>query len=139
MAKANYTKVEEALNEGLLKMTMEQLHALTDGKPQDKDREQGRLVAALKFDFEWISKNDPSIFTQLGLKKSEMKELLKTPSELTPDDWKALLVLKSRIDGYKKEFCAQHPAQDDQQLIEKERIKHINKRFNTNEKWLPLQ
>lgn len=138
MAKANYTKVEEALNEGMLKMTMQQLHALADGKTDEARKNQGKLLAILKIDLRWIAKTDPSLFTKLAIKKDEIKKLFENPSSITPEDWKNLIELKERIDQCKKELFASKPGETNEQIIEKERVKHVNKRFNTNEKWLPL-
>ncbi len=135
MAKANYTKVEEALDEGLRKMTMQQLHALADGKTDEAKESQGKLIATLKLDLRLIAKTDAALFAKLEIDKIQTKKLLENPSTLTPEDWKGLIQLKERIDVWKKEFTA---LQTNDQLIEKERVKHINKRFNTNEKWLPL-
>lgn len=138
MAKTNYTKVEEALNEGMLKMTMQQLHSLVDGKTDEAKQDQGKLLALLKLDLRWIAKTDPSLFSKLDIKKEEIKNFFDNPTLITSEDWKNLIQLKTQIDQLKKELIASQPSESNEQLIEKERVKHVNKRFNTNDKWLPL-
>jgi hypothetical protein len=145
MAKTNYTKVEEALDEGLRQLTKDKLHTLADsistisaeGIEKVDIANRKKLIAALKFELNWMAKQDTALHQKLGLKKSEIKRLLETKEKLTSDDFEKIKQIKTKIDELKKELAEKSPVSDDQ-LIEKERTKHINKRFNTNDKWLPL-
>lgn len=145
MAKTNFTKVEEALDEGLRQIIKDKLHSLTDsisnistqGVEKADLASKKQLIAALKFELNWMAKQDPSLHHKLGIKKSEIKKLIETKEKLTQEDFEKIKFIKEKIDVLKKELEEKSPESNDQ-LIEKERIKHINKRFNTNDKWLPL-
>lgn len=144
MAKTNFTKVEAALDEGMRKMTMQHLHALTDSLSSINTDEiktnieaQKKMITILKFELNWMHTHDISLHKKIGIKKSEIDALLSKPS-LELEDLEKIKDIKAKIDTLKKEISEESSVTDDQ-LIEKERIKHINKRFNVNDKWLPLQ
>ena len=48
-------------------------------------------------------------------------------------------VLTERIEAVKKEVVAREGSAGDDALIEQQRRKHITKRFNVQDKWLPLK
>jgi len=142
MTKTNFTKVEEALNEGLRKMTASHLLEMADSSAKTGGVTSNpfqaaikRLIALLKHDLKQLEKQDPDFYQNLGLKKPGLKKLLSDPEHLTPEDWESIKQIKEKIDQYKQKT----PAPADEQIIQKERRKHINKRFNINEKWLPLK
>ncbi len=145
MAKTNFTKVEEALDEGMRKMTMQHLHSLADSLSSIHSSDiknnleaQRKLITVLKFELNWMHTHDISLHKKLGIKKSEISALLEKKEALTAEDFEKIKQLKEKIDALKKEMSAETTVTDDQ-LIEKERLKHVNKRFNVNDNWLPLQ
>lgn len=151
MAKTNYTKVEEALTEGLRKLTISQLIEMADAASKSKtdtapvetparlDAIQKALVSALKRDLERLHKQDTNVYEKIGVKKKEIKKFIDNPNTLTPEEWESIKQIKDKIDIYKKELTSSLPKVSDDQIVEGERVKHINKRFNINEKWLPLK
>ena len=47
--------------------------------------------------------------------------------------------LKKKLDDLAADIDKQHPDPTDEDLVEKERVKHINKRYNVKDRWLPLK
>lgn len=145
MSKTNFSKVESALEEGLRQITIKKLFKLADEAsgidPTTKletdsvlTLEQKRLLRALELNLERLQSKETGIFSKLGIKKSAFKVLLAIPSE--PKNWEVLQEIYTRS----KELIKKHfPTLTDEAQIEKELDRHINKRFNVNEKWLPLK
>jgi len=149
MAKTDYTKVEEALIAGLTKLTMRNLLELADraqastGAQAETDAiiipEARRMViAALRQDLKALKRKDTKVYSKLGIPKDGIQRLLENPETLTPEDWQKIKEIHQKVMEYKKELLSKLPPVTDDQLIAAERKKHINKRYNTNEKWLPL-
>ncbi len=149
MAKTNFTKVEEALIAGLTKMKMRQLLELAD-KAQESSGVQAEtdailipearrmVIAALRLDLKALKRKDTKIYSKLGLRKEGLQKLLDTSASLTPEEWQNVKEIHQKVGEYKKELLRQLPEVTDDQLVDAERKKHINKRYNINEKWLPL-
>lgn len=147
MSKTNFSKVEKALEEGILKLTSEQLLLLADEasmgkgtKKQELPTPEMRGAFLMLMDREMLKlhKQDAALYKKIGFTRQNLRKLIANPALLTPQDWKKIKDVKERIEAYKKELAAKVPPVKDEDIVEQERIKHINKRFNTNEKWLPL-
>ncbi len=155
MAKTNYTKVEEVLEKELRRQSIEKLFddkaqshkqpaegsppAEKGGKSSSLDKAQMSLISALKRDIKFLrAKQHATMYTKLGIKRNELKQKIENPADLTAEEWVLIQKIKTKIDLYKAELAAQMPEFEFSQQIEHERQKHINKRFNVNEKWLPL-
>lgn len=148
MAKTNFTKVEEALISGLTKMKMRQLLELADkaqstGDHADTDailipEARRMIIAVIRQDLKSLKRKDTKVYVKLGLKKEGLQKLLDNPANLTADDWQKVKEIHSKVTEYKKELLKKLPEVTDDQLVDSERKKHINKRYNINEKWLPL-
>lgn len=145
MAKTNFTKAELAFEEERRKQFREELLKEADrvsGKASDTNpqielqqkiiAERKVLVKALQNDLKII---DEDVFDEtIKFSKDKLERLLKRGIDLTDDDYEILAKVKKRIEKYK------NTAVDfDDKLIEDGRKKHINKRFNVREKWLPLK
>jgi len=145
MAKTNFTKVEEALNEGLRKMNVGKLLDQTEDKkaatreePTAKKltQDQHSLVTKLQIDMKYLKKAAQDFYEKLKINKSELKRMLQDPSELSLQDWDKLKKYKEQIDAFRKES---ETSESNDKAIELERRKHVNKRFNINNDWLPLK
>lgn len=143
MAKTNYTKVDAAADMGLRKMEIDRLFEATPGKekipltPEEKGKQ--KLLEGLKRDIQYLDpKRHKQLYTTLGYKRQDLKALIENPSTLTLEDWEKIKQIKKSIEKYRKEVMAQLPSQDDEKIVEEQRVKHINKRYNVNDKWLPL-
>lgn len=150
MGKTDFTKVEESLSEGLRKITAHKLLGIADevasGAPlkettispgKEIGRAEEQLLAALHHDLQYLQKSGKEPYKKLDINKKELKRFLQNPSTLTPEEWDKIKHLKEKIDEFKKLDKLPHPT--DNELVEGERKKHINKRFNVSDNWLPLQ
>lgn len=149
MAKTNFSKVEEALIAGLTKMKMRQLLELADKAQADTGAQaetdailipeaRRMVIAALRQDLKALKRKDTKVYSKLGLQKEGLQKLLDNPASLTPEDWQKIKEIHQKVGEYKKDLLQQLPEVTDDQLVDSERKKHINKRYNINEKWLPL-
>lgn len=144
MAKTNYTKVEGALDEGLRKITVNKLLDIADEVEGTKDKEaeakttlEMQLLTALHQELKHLHKQGKDPYKKLGINKKEIKNFIEKAETLTTEDWAKIKELKGKIDEFRKELDKLSQVSD-ADLVDQERRKHINKRFNTNEKWLPL-
>lgn len=138
MAKTNFTKAENALNNEMIKTTVRQVNSMADKKNPNEIESTNKLIALLKFELAWLEKQDKNLLKNQGISKSEIKAFIQKKEALTKEDLDKLLIIKEKIEVFKKEINKKSAKTDDE-LVNKERNKHINKRFNTNDNWLPLQ
>lgn len=142
MAKTNFTKVEEALAEGLRKMTVSKLLNEADQhtKKQEKSNkdELSLLVASLRHEFTWYAKRDEYFVLKLEVEKSHIKQLLKQKDPYTKEQIAELEELKTKIEKYKKSVEPENSNSENERIIESELKSQKTKRFNTRDKWLPL-
>lgn len=152
MAKTNYTKVEEMLDQGLRKITVEHLFEMADvaaatGNPpagtekkgQQPDKAQSHLITSLQRELKMLKKQEQDIYVKLGIKKKVLKRMIENPQDLTPEDWQSLKQIQEKIIAFREELKKKLPSVNNDELVETERFRHLTKRFNVNEKWLPLK
>lgn len=144
MAKTNFTKAEEALAGALHKMTVEQLWHEAGGRkdPTAEEKfktEQARIHLLKEMDRELkkLHKADTEVYKKIGMSRKELEGLAQDPAKITAEQWEKVAAAKTKINEQLKLLPA-NPVTDEK-LVEDERLKHINKRFNVNDKWLPLK
>lgn len=143
MAKTNFTKAEEALAGALEKIKVEELLIQADkaaGKVPPSvaiARERLPILHALQRDLKRVYKHDPDIYKKLKVKRKDLEKLLETATSLNQEEWKKLIEFKEKVDAYVIQIPAAKATND--QIVEQQRHKHINKRFNVSDKWLPLK
>lgn len=154
MGKTNFTKVEDLLKNNLTKIEMTRLGKLADiaqkvGKPEMRKLIEQASIAGAKAELDRTlllrailravkEFKTPEFYQAIGISLEELEILLKTPKELSPEDWQRLKIIREKIIAFRKSYQDAHPETSESALIEKQRHRHINKRFNVNEKWLPL-
>lgn len=135
MAKINLTKVEGALHEGLEKIRREKLEALTENSNTlGKEKKEMQILLVLVNQLRHLFKENLEDYKAVGMTIKEVEELLKKKEPLNKEVQNRLLHAKKMI----KKIKAKN-TKESQELVDMERRRHINKRFNVNEKWLPLQ
>lgn len=147
MGKTNFTKVEESLAQGLHKMEVQRLLQEADkasGKPPPPKKEaepelppeKKQMIKDLELNIARLKAKDSKIYDKLKVKRSTIERFIKQSLKLSEDDWKHAAILLKRTENLLKEMF---PSKPDDKLVEDEQTKHLNKRFNVNEKWLPLK
>ena len=144
MGKTNFTKVEASLEEGLRKIEVEKLLTEADKasgikaplKEEILTKTQKQLIKDLELNLSRLREKDSKIYTKLKVKRSTIHKMITQAASLKEDDWKHLASLFKKTEMLIKEHF---PNKDDDKLVESEKVRHVNKRFNVNEKWLPLK
>lgn len=144
MGKTNFTKVEASLDEGIRKIEVERLLIEADKasgkktppKEEKLTKDQKKLIKDLQLNLTRLRSKDNKIYTKLKVKHSTIQRMIDQAPELKELDWKHLASLFKKTEALIKELF---PEKADDNLVEGEKVKHINKRFNVNEKWLPLK
>src|SRR5262249_41044451 len=123
MPKTNFTKVEEVMDQGLRKMSVDSLFQATEkgkGKKLTEDEQKHRLLETLRREIKYLDpKQHKGLYTELGMKKQDIKELISNPASLTLEDWKKIKEIQLGIEKYRKEVLAQLPASTNEKLVEK--------------------
>ncbi|MBS4168765.1 hypothetical protein [Parachlamydia sp. AcF125] len=142
MAKTNFTKVEEALTEGLRQMTISKLLKETEESSTPKQKQAkdalSLLVASLRHEFGWFAKKDPYFIPKLKVEKERIKQLFKQREPYTQEQIAELKDLKTKIEAYKQSVAAEDSSSENERIVETELKRQKTKRFNIRDKWLPL-
>lgn len=147
MPKVNFTKVENAFDRAKQKLFIDQLSELAsianliqDPKANLTSQTIADIIGKFQKELKKLKKNDPKLYTQLHLTAEDEKRFFIPSDQFLQEDWVKLRSLKTRIDELKKELYGEEVlnAEYDSQVA-KERRKHINKRFNIRDGWLPLK
>ena len=144
MTKTNFTKVEDALNEGLLRMNIAGLHDAAAAASHNEATEvpanpvamRKQVIAAVQFELKHCK--DDQLFVAGGVNRADLKKMLQRIDDLAPEKWARLEAFREKTVAYKKNKLEKLPADANEKLIEAQKKKHINKRYNTKEQWLPL-
>lgn len=138
MSKINFSKVEDAIDEGLKKLTVQELLILSGGKKDKAKNDREQIAKLIAIQTEWLHKNGHKISEILGISRKKLKEELAQAIAMTDEEWKRVLEWKEAL-TLKLKKIKEKTKKSDENLIESERLKHVNKRFNVREKWLPLK
>lgn len=123
MAKTNFTKVEEMLDQGLRKITVEHLYemadvakgtgnplaASTEKKAPQLDKTQTHLISSLQRDLKLLKKQEEDMYVKLGIKKKHLKKMIENPSALKPEDWQTLKQIQEKIAAFREELKKNAP------------------------------
>lgn len=139
MPKTDFSKAEDSFSESLRKFNVDKLWTETEKKKKTtEDEEKKQLLIALQFDLKRLHRHNPDFYKKIGKTKKEIANLLAHPDALEESQWEEIKKIKTQIDLLIEEASKQAPLLSNDELIKEERRKHINKRFNVNDKWLPL-
>lgn len=145
MSKVNFTKVEEALDEASHQFFIDSLTELSTitnmlQNPEKKiGKDEEEIIARFQRDLKRIKTENYPLFEKLGLTEEEEEQILRSFSDYRREDWARLKYLKERIDELRREVKKKfEPSAVNDEIVEKEKKRHINKRHNVREGWLPL-
>lgn len=145
MSKVNFSKAEQALTDTLQKIYKDQIAELAIiatlvniPHPQLAQEKIDETLNKLKTEVQHLKDHDPKLYARLNMTKKE-EQLIFSSTPMKPKSWARLGLLKNKIDELKKELYGEMVADETiSKQIEEERKKHINKRFNIRDNWLPL-
>lgn len=146
MAKVNFKKAEEAIDNTARKILIANLSdlatiatAIQEPGKKNFQKQIDAVIIHFRKELKKLKKHDPVLYKKLNLSIQDEKRFNRPPIEYTPDDWQKLKTLKEKIDELKSELYGEDVFdQEYEKQILNERRKHINKRFNVKEGWLPL-
>lgn len=146
MAKVNYSKVEKSFDQALQRLVIDQLSDLAaiadviqDPKESLKDSALLKLLERFQKECKKLKKQDAKLYKRLNLSPEEEKRIHLPSGAFTHEDWLFLRTIKTRIDDLKKDLYGDEQiTTENEERVTKERKRHINKRFNIREGWLPL-
>lgn len=144
MVKTNFTKVEESLRKGMDNLAIKKIVDSTDSKIIEKKAEAEKRLDRKKIAINMIAelkrlhKSDEKLYSKLGTNLPNAKKLLESPLKLSEDEWKKVLKLKDKIAAYKRAYAKTIKETSIEETVEKEREKQADRRFNIQDKWLPI-
>lgn len=147
MAKVSFTKAEQSFDRAVRQLLIDNLSEIATivDVAHDKDKKisseaLAELIAKFNKQLQKIRKNDTGLYQKLALSAEDEKRLSKPSTEYIQADWLFMKELKLRIDELKSELYGKGAPDTTQEAqVEKERKRHINKRFNIRDGWLPLK
>lgn len=157
MAKTNFTKVEEALAEGMRKIEVNRLLDIADetaaannkkSKSVQKTPPPAKVDAihlhrlnVINNELKTLEKLGKTPYQNLRIDKEEIKRFVKDPILLTAEDWEKVALIKEQITAYKIELEKKTDEKEktDDDLVNQQRKSQVTKRFNINKKWIPLR
>lgn len=146
MAKTNYNKVEEAIEKGMHSIQVDHLLRLADaaqGKKTDNEEKRTltpkQTMIIINSELKWMYKQDNEIYKVLKIKRKRIEELLKlvnTPNvQLKSEDLAEIESIKNGVELLKK---TRFNPESEEKLLDQEIERHVYKRHNLRETWLPL-
>jgi hypothetical protein len=139
MGKTNYTKVENILEHGLRKLLAYNLLKEVEekgGKIAEATGEE--VVRSITHELKALKKLDPKVYRNVGIEPKQVEVLIENQENLSENELDLAKKLLQKIRQYKREFLEKNPPPSDEELIELQKKRHVTKRHNVNEKWLPL-
>lgn len=140
MSKTNYSKVENAFTDSLEKMKIEKIREIPNQSPE----QSGQPHPAQKFvivvqELKWLKKTDPDIHKNTKISKKEIATLAdvikRRRNSLTDKEVERIDELLKIVKEYKKTILKEV---ENETQVEKENDRHLYKRHNVSEKWIPL-
>lgn len=146
MPKVNFSKVEKSFDRILQKLFIDNLSELAaianviqDPESHITSKTIAEIITKFQKELKKLKKQDPILFSKLNLTREEEQRFKLPSSEYLQNDWLRLKDLKLRIDELKHELYGQDNVEvGNEHQVAKERKRHINKRFNIRDGWLPL-
>lgn len=147
MAKLDFNKAEKAFDKALSEMHIEQLSEILSiahlvNAPESTVSETAieEIVTRFKKQLKKMKREDKKLYEKLNLTPEEEERFTRPAESFSQDDWLVLKRLRDRIGELKRELYGEEVVDvENVQIIAKERKKHVNKRFNIREGWLPLR
>lgn len=143
MAKADFSKAEESFQRELEQFKIDKIIEDTENHENSNAIQQfrmiNRLLTLIQYEIKGLKRKGINCYEILKIDKNTLKSFIKDPNTVSVDNWKMLREWKEQIDALKKTEEGKALVTTDEDIVDKERKVHINKRFNVSDKWLPLK
>ena len=143
MAKSDFSKAEEFFEKEIQQLKIDKIVESTESVESLDAINQYRLVntllTVLQYEIKKLTRLRVNPYELLKIDKSELRKFINQPGEVTVDEWEKIKKWKNEIDSLKLRNECNDSVIEDEEEIERARQIHINKRFNVNDKWLPLK
>ena len=143
MAKSDFSKAEEFFEKEIQQLKIDKIVESTESVESLDAINQYRLVntllTVLKYEIKRLTRLGVNPYELLKIDKSELKKFINQPGEVTLVEWEKIKKWKNEIDSLMLRYESNDSVIEDEEEIERARQIHINKRFNVNDKWLPLK
>ncbi len=140
MGKSDYSKAEDAFGKEMEKIKIERIRKLAEGPEEHaNDLNPSQMMLLVNHHLKWMKKQDKDIFKNIKLSKKEVDDLTnfvqKNRENLKTEEIERVKMMYKHVEDYKEK---NYPAPKDDEHIGTEKGRHIYKRHNISEKWLPL-
>lgn len=140
MAKSDYSKVEDEFSKKMENIKIEKLRKLADGPlEENKELSPVQMMVLITHHIKWMKTRDKDIHKNIRISRKEFQELHslveKNRDKLRPEEIEHVKKMYAKVQAYKDEH---YPFSKEDEQIDSEKGRHIYKRHNINEKWLPL-
>lgn len=147
MPKVNFTKVENAFDKALKKLMIDHLSELAaianviqDPQANISSKAIEEIITRFQKELKKLKKQDPKLYAKLALSEEEELRFALPAKDFLQEDWLRLKNLKLRIDELKHELYGEESLNAEyEKQVSKERRRHVNKRLNIRDGWLPLR
>lgn len=147
MPKINFTKAEKSFDRALQKLFIDHLSELAaiasvidDPQANISSKTIEEIIKRFQKDLKKLKKGNTKLYERLELTEEDEKRFALPANEYTKQDWLRIKGLKLRIDELKHELYGQESRDAEyEKQVKKERIRHVNKRMNIRDGWLPLK
>lgn len=144
--KVDFSKVENILSDTLRKIFIDRLSELAiianliqASSQATNPKLMDEIAASFQQELGKLKRKDKKLYQKLGLTDANEERFKISPSQFTQEDWILLKDLKQKIDELKRELLGDElPNLEYEQQVEHERKRHIYKRFNIRDGWIPL-
>lgn len=147
MGKIEFSKIEAALTDALRQSYIARLselavlaHLVRGEESRFDPQKRQDIFLYFQEELRKLQEKDPNLYKALNVSKEVEELLLSQQSSPLQTHWRALQDLQTNLQELKKQLQGSNPSitPDQETQIEKERKKHIYKRFNVKDGWLPL-
>ncbi len=140
MSKTNYSKAEHIFTDSLQKMKIEEIRESGNKSArQQKQFHPSQKFIAVVQELKWLKKTDPDVHKHIKISKKEIARLAdiikRRRNSLTQKEVERIDELLKIVKDYKEEITKN---KENEALVENETERHLYKRHNVSEKWIPL-
>lgn len=140
MAKINFKKVDDITGHYLRELRIKKMcqeegtDADTPAPAAARDVVAANILRHLK---NLAYQEHREFYATLPIKKKDLTKMLELPDKLSTEEWKIVMEIHDKVKAYRALIKATLDPEINLEQIRNEQAKHITKRFNVSDRWLP--